>query len=119
MNQYIRQSSKLIFASTKAYACLNHNINFSIRMASNYLINDSKYSFLKELGLNEKNHGVFAKHGKWCGEGDIIDSICPSNNRPIASVIQGNERNYEHCIEESVNAWKIWADVIFRLVNCY
>lgn len=80
-------------------------------MASSYLINDSKYSFLKDLGLSEKNLGVFAKHGSWRGDGEPIDSTCPANNRPIASVIQGSVRDYEHCVEESVNAWKLWADV--------
>lgn len=82
-------------------------------MAS-YLINDPKYAFLKELGLSEKNPGVFAKHGQWCGDGQPIDSVCPGNNRPIASVLQGNVDNYNQCVEESVNAWKIWADVKLR-----
>ena len=42
------------------------------RMNSNYLINDPKYSFLKDLGLDEKNYGVFSKHGRWFGDGDVI-----------------------------------------------
>lgn len=80
-------------------------------MSSNYLINDPKYSFLKELGLEETNHGVFARHGKWLGNGEKIDSICPANNRPIASVIQGNTDDYKQCIEESVKAWELWSDI--------
>jgi hypothetical protein len=38
---------------------------------SSYLIQDPKYSFLKELGLTEKNHGVFANHGQWFGDGEV------------------------------------------------
>jgi hypothetical protein len=41
------------------------------RMSSNYLINDPKYAFLKELGLTEKNHGVFSRHGRWFGDGEV------------------------------------------------
>lgn len=65
---------------------LQNNQKIFIRMASNYLINDPKYSFLKQLGLGESNEGAY--HGKWFGNGDVIESICPSNNRPIAKVKQ-------------------------------
>ena len=39
------------------------------RSASSYLIEDPKYSFLKELGLREKNVGVF--NGKWEANGQV------------------------------------------------
>lgn len=39
------------------------------RSASSYLIDDPKYSFLKELGLKEKNVGVF--NGKWQANGQV------------------------------------------------
>jgi hypothetical protein len=42
----------------------------TIRMKS-FLINDPKYSFLKELNLSEKNNGVFFKHGNWIGDGPV------------------------------------------------
>jgi aldehyde dehydrogenase family 7 protein A1 len=83
----------------------------SARMNSNYLINDPKYSFLKELGLEEKNYGVFSKHGRWFGDGEIIESINPANNKPIAAVIQGNVNNLLECIDESQKAWEIWAEL--------
>lgn len=35
----------------------------------NYLINNSKYSFLKKLGLEERNAGVF--DGTWKGSGSV------------------------------------------------
>lgn len=43
----------------------------SSRMSSSFLINEPKYSFLKDLGLSEKNQGVFAKHGEWFGDGEV------------------------------------------------
>ena len=112
MNQLIRNSLNSKLFKKQIHNRLYSNTSVFLRMASVYLINDSKYSFLKELGLSERNQGVFAKHGNWRGEGEIINSICPANNRPIASVVQGNEVDYEHCIKESVDAWKIWADVL-------
>ena len=60
----------------------------SVRMSSNYLIQDSKYSFLKELGLSEKNMGVFAGHERWFGNGEVVESICPATNKKIAAVVQ-------------------------------
>jgi hypothetical protein len=41
------------------------------RMSSAYLINQPQYSFLRELGLDEVNHGVFAGHGRWFGDGQV------------------------------------------------
>lgn len=116
MNQLIKKSCTLIKSSTSStrinYKLSRNNFNLSLyRMASSYLINDSKYSFLKDLGLSEQNQGVFAKHGSWRGNGEVVNSFSPANNRPIASVVQGNENDYEHCVEEAVNAWKTWADV--------
>lgn len=83
------------------------------RMASTYLIQEPKYAFLKELGLAERNLGVFGKHGQWRGNGDVIDSVCPANNRPIAAIAQGSLADYEHCVAESMAAWNVWADVRF------
>lgn len=48
-------------------------LTFKLRvpMARNasFLIEDPKYSFLKELGLKEKNVGVF--NGKWEANGQV------------------------------------------------
>jgi len=41
----------------------------SIRKSSSFLINNSKYSFLKELGLNEENVGVY--DGQWNANGNV------------------------------------------------
>ncbi|KAJ8921584.1 hypothetical protein NQ315_010489 [Exocentrus adspersus] len=76
---------------------------------SDFLINDTKYSFLKELGLQETNLGVF--DGTWKGSGKIVQSICPSNGKVIAEVKQGNLTDYESCVESSTSAWNVWADL--------
>lgn len=44
-------------------------IHFSLRKSSNFLINENKYSFLKDLGLNEENPGVY--DGKWDANGNV------------------------------------------------
>lgn len=44
-------------------------VNFSLRKSSSFLINDNKYSFLKTLGLNEVNAGVY--DGKWSANGNV------------------------------------------------
>ena len=35
-----------------------------------YLVNQEKYSFIKELGLGEENDGVF--NGSWGGSGEVV-----------------------------------------------
>ncbi|EPB77344.1 aldehyde dehydrogenase family protein [Ancylostoma ceylanicum] len=77
-------------------------------MAS-YLVNDSKYSFLKELGLSENNCGVF--HGKWAASGPVVQSVCPANNKPIANVQNGTVEDYEIAVTEARKAYEQWCDV--------
>ncbi|CAD5216412.1 unnamed protein product [Bursaphelenchus okinawaensis] len=77
------------------------------RMAS-LLIQDPKYSFLKELGLQEENSGVF--DGKWKkGNGRVVESLSPANNKPIAKVQFGNVKDYESVSTATKSAWKEWA----------
>lgn len=67
------------------------NSKIILRMASStskYLISEPKYSFLKQLGLSEINDGVFCGH--WFGDGTIIESLSPANNKPIAQIKQVN-----------------------------
>lgn len=49
------------------------HINIGLRKSSSYLINDNKYSFLKELGLTEENVGVY--DGKWNANGNVSMAI--------------------------------------------
>ena len=43
----------------------------------------SEFLFLKELGLEELNLGVFHS-GEWVGNGPLYTSVNPHNNKPIA-----------------------------------
>ncbi|XP_019860319.1 PREDICTED: alpha-aminoadipic semialdehyde dehydrogenase-like [Amphimedon queenslandica] len=80
------------------------------RQYSGYLINQPEYQWLKELGLQEKNPGVY-DGTKWCGSGPVIDSISPINGRPIAAIQEGNKDDYNNAVINSMNAWKIWREV--------
>lgn len=63
----------------------------NFKRMSSFLINEPRYAFLKELGLAENNCGVF--NGKWFGNGETVQSICPANNKPIANVTQVDKQN--------------------------
>ncbi|KAL1490722.1 hypothetical protein ABEB36_013371 [Hypothenemus hampei] len=82
---------------------------FRAMSSSQFLINDKKYAFLKDLGLEEHNLGVY--NGTWKGSGKKIQSICPSNGMIIAEVTEGTVKDYESCIESAREAWNVWADI--------
>lgn len=42
---------------------------FLHRSSSTYLISQQDYGFLKDLGLEEDNHGVY--NGEWSGSGEV------------------------------------------------
>lgn len=52
----------------KAYRIIATCISHERRMSS-YLIDDPKYAFLKDLGLEKSNKGVY--NGKWFGNGEV------------------------------------------------
>ena len=47
------------------------------REMSSLLIDDAKYAWLKDLGLQSENSGVF--HGSWTGNGNVISFFLPLN----------------------------------------
>ncbi|CAH1106105.1 unnamed protein product [Psylliodes chrysocephalus] len=98
-------------ASKKLLTVFNQFVAIRIRNMSSveFLVNDPKYSFLKDLGLKEKNLGVF--DGAWKGSGPVVQSICPSNGKVIAEVQQGSITEYESCVQASNDAWNLWADL--------
>ncbi|XP_033114924.1 alpha-aminoadipic semialdehyde dehydrogenase-like [Anneissia japonica] len=73
------------------------------------LIEDPKFSFLKELGLKADNNGVF--NGSWCGSGEVVTSMCPFNGRPIARVQQGTMQEYNLAVKNATEAWKDWSKI--------
>ena len=43
--------------------------SFQFRTMASFLVDDPKYGFLKDLGLTQKNLGVY--NGKWMGSGEV------------------------------------------------
>lgn len=73
---------KAIASITLRRAILLKTSSNSSRMASTYLIDDPKYSFLKDLGLERTNYGVY--DGEWKGSGPALKSIDPATGKVIA-----------------------------------
>lgn len=68
----------------------------------------NEYPFLKELGLQEDNLGVYA--GKWFGNGTVHTAVSPIDNKPIARITQGTKEDYEtvmKAMEAAVEAWQL------------
>uniref|UniRef100_A0A915EFC1 aldehyde dehydrogenase (NAD(+)) n=1 Tax=Ditylenchus dipsaci TaxID=166011 RepID=A0A915EFC1_9BILA len=74
--------------------------------SSAFLINSPKYSFLKELGLTEKNNGVF--NGQWKGSGKVVDSVNPATNEVIAQVNFGTVQDYQETVKAAHEAYATW-----------
>lgn len=78
-------------------------------MSSGFLVNEPKYSFLKDLGLEDTNPGVYS--GTWGGQGEVVTSMCPANGRPIAQVTTASLEDYNKCVTAAGEAWQVWADL--------
>ncbi|XP_028165301.1 putative aldehyde dehydrogenase family 7 member A1 homolog [Ostrinia furnacalis] len=74
-----------------------------------FLIQDPKYSFLKELGLSDKNVGVF--NGKWEASGPVIQSYSPANGKVIAEVQTATTSDYERSVVAAQEAWHMWGEM--------
>jgi len=88
---------------------INKSKYIAHRCSSTYLVNHADYAFLKELGLQQDNHGVY--NGKWSGSGDWVTSTSPINNENIARVKEGNVSDLDETIGCAVDAWKTWREV--------
>ena len=95
-------------------SCLQYKIYSTptrhlLRMAhtsQNLLISQPQYSWLKELGLSENNPGVF--DGQWRSNGSIVQSLNPANNKVIANVSIGSEKDYDSAAKASLDAFHVW-----------
>lgn len=76
---------------------------------SAYLIDKPEFSFLKELGLERSNLGVY--DGSWKGSGPIVQSIDPATGKVIAEVKTAAPSDYESCVRSSLDAYKVWSNV--------
>lgn len=83
--------------------------HFRAMSSSRYLIDDANFSFLKELGLERTNKGVF--NGEWSGNGEVVKSIDPATNKVIAEVQTGNVQDLESCIKVADDAYKQWRNL--------
>ncbi|XP_063220901.1 alpha-aminoadipic semialdehyde dehydrogenase [Bacillus rossius redtenbacheri] len=79
------------------------------RGVASYLVDDPKYSFLKDLGLDRSNPGAY--NGKWLGSGKVVTAVDPATGCPIADVVSGNLSDYESCVKAAQEAWQVWADL--------
>ncbi|GAM22737.1 hypothetical protein SAMD00019534_059120 [Acytostelium subglobosum LB1] len=66
----------------------------------------NEYPFLKELGLQEENLGLY--NGKWGGSGDIVKCVNPSNGKVIAHVKGATTAEYEETIQAMLAAKTKW-----------
>lgn len=79
-------------------------------MASSFLINDPKFSWLKqELDLQERNPGVF--DGTWHASGKVYQSVSPSSGQVIAEAQEGTIEEYETAVKRTRAAWDVWTEV--------
>lgn len=69
MSLLIRKVPVKIFSTSKNAT----SIRTMSAASANFLVNDPKYSFLKDLGLQEHNPGVF--DGSWKGSGKVRQLI--------------------------------------------
>ena len=58
---------------------------FLHRSSSSYLINHADYGFLKELGIEQDNNGVY--NGKWSGSGEVSFRIFVDNSLRVGVFI--------------------------------
>ncbi|XP_051168268.1 putative aldehyde dehydrogenase family 7 member A1 homolog [Leptopilina boulardi] len=73
------------------------------------LVNDSKYGFLKQLGLSTENPGLY--DGNWGGTGKIIESISPASGEVIAKIRESTPEEVANAITKSRKAWPQWASL--------
>lgn len=74
------------------------------------LIQQQQYGFLRELGLQEENQGVFDGQ-EWNATGQVIESLSPSTNEVIARVRVGTPGDYERVANATKAAFKEWSAV--------
>ncbi|CAH1254137.1 alpha-aminoadipic semialdehyde dehydrogenase-like [Branchiostoma lanceolatum] len=99
-----------ILRVTRQALVIRSSLSHYRRLSSaSMLIEQEKYSWLKQLGLSAENKGVF--NGEWGGRGEVVTSMCPSNGEAIAKVTQGSVEDYRETVQKAKAAWDVWADV--------
>ena len=78
--------------------------------SSELLVNDSNFSFLKQLGLSEINPGL-CHETEQNGNGSVIDSVDPTTGRVIARVAQASANDTETAIAKASEAYLTWREI--------
>jgi len=66
-------------------------------------------NWLQNLGITEKNSGVF--DGSWQAGGDVVEQVSPINGKRIASVQLGTRDDYERAVKRAQVAFQKWRSV--------
>uniref|UniRef100_A0A6G1SPQ4 aldehyde dehydrogenase (NAD(+)) n=1 Tax=Aceria tosichella TaxID=561515 RepID=A0A6G1SPQ4_9ACAR len=110
-------SSRTVFSLTNTKTSdilLKSSLLFHLQQRatmSSYLIDDSRYNFLKDLKLTNENLGGYDGTG-WFGAANLkYDSISPINGAPIAAVVPNDLNEYNKCVTAAQEAWKVWASL--------
>ncbi|XP_017884690.1 alpha-aminoadipic semialdehyde dehydrogenase [Ceratina calcarata] len=74
-----------------------------------HLVTDSKYGFLKQLGLSTENPGLY--NGQWGGSGKVVESVSPITGQVIAKVRTATSSETSETIAEARKAWTQWASL--------
>jgi aldehyde dehydrogenase (NAD+) len=64
------------------------------------------YPWLKKLGLEKVNPGVFC--GEWRGSGPVTEHLSPIDGKPVAGVRQASSEDYEIAITRAQEAFLKW-----------
>jgi aldehyde dehydrogenase family 7 protein A1 len=69
------------------------------------------YPFLKDLGLQEVNYGVY-RGGQWVeGRGGVTTSVSPHTNEALAQVTFGDKTDLDECVAAMERNKAKWMDM--------
>ncbi|XP_074105726.1 aldehyde dehydrogenase 7 family member A1 [Cotesia typhae] len=85
------------------------HLNTKMSNQTRTLVSDSKYNFLKQLGLTIENPGLF--DGRWGGSGKVIESISPASGKVIAKVRESTPQETINAVTEARKAWPYWSSL--------
>lgn len=86
-----------------------HQQTAAMSASAKFLVDDPKYSFLKDLGIERSNSGVY--NGKWTGSGPTTQSIDPATGSVIAEVTTGTVQELDECLAIGHEAYKVWSNM--------
>lgn len=71
--------------------------------------NKTRKEILKPLGIEDVNHGAF--DGEWFGSGAPLDVFSPIDGKPIATVTQASDADYERVAAAAYDAFLKWREI--------